>query len=69
MTENGLRIHNRALFHMTYIGTAYWQYIAVLPQKGRAVIFLEGCDKILKRVKGYLGIKSIREPDEWYWTL
>jgi hypothetical protein len=22
-----------------------------------------------KRVKGYLGIKSIREPDEWYWSL
>jgi hypothetical protein len=22
-----------------------------------------------KRVKGYLGVKSVREPDEWYWTL
>jgi len=26
-------------------------------------------DTTAKRVKGYLGIKSVREPDEWYWSL
>jgi hypothetical protein len=41
----------------------------------RSTDIMDACDKAgisaptAKRVKGYLGIKSVRKPDEWYWTL